>query len=311
VPLWEKSGTALRVFRTTPFVRQPAGIGPIERLPHWPESGLPAFEPGWVWLVGTGPGDPGLLTVHAVNAINQADIIVFDALVNPMILKLAPADCIVEYAGKRGGKPSAKQRDITYRLIELARQKKRVLRLKGGDPFIFGRGGEEALALVRAGIPFRVVPGISAGVGALAYAGIPLTHRDTNQAVTFLTGHDAHGLVPSAVDWEALAKGSPVIVMYMALKHHEAIVSRLIAAGRSPDEAVAVITDATLPTQEVVETTLAHLPSVVAQRAIRPPAIIVVGAVVRFRAALDWMNMPIDRRSETTPQSHLRQRDPV
>ena len=113
----------------------------------WPDSELPSFEPGWVWLVGTGPGDPGLLTVHAVNAINQADAIVFDALVNRAILELAPPGCLVEYAGKRGGKPSAKQRDITFLLIELARKNKRVLRLKGGDPFIFGRGGEEALAL--------------------------------------------------------------------------------------------------------------------------------------------------------------------
>jgi uroporphyrin-III C-methyltransferase len=244
-----------------------------------------------------------------VNAINQADVIVFDALVNPSILKLAPAGCVIEYAGKRGGKPSAKQRDITFRLIDLARQKRRVLRLKGGDPFIFGRGGEEALALVDAGIPFRVVPGISAGIGALAYAGIPLTHRDTNQAVTFLTGHDAHGVVPSAVDWEALAKGSPVIVMYMALKHHEAIVSKLLEAGRRPDEAVAVIRDATLPTQEVVETTLANLPSVIAERDIQPPAIIVVGAVVQFRAMLDWMSMPAEHGTQTVPESILWQRD--
>jgi uroporphyrin-III C-methyltransferase len=254
----------------------------------WPDSELPLFEPGWVWLVGTGPGDPGLLTLHAVNAINQADVIVFDALVNPAILKLAPPGCVVEYAGKRGGKPSAKQRDITLRLIELARKKKRVLRLKGGDPFIFGRGGEEALALVEAGVLFRIVPGISAGVGGLAYAGIPLTHRDTNQAVTFVTGHDAQGLVPSAVDWAAVAKGSPVIVMYMALKHHEAIVSKLISAGRRPDESVAIICNATLPDQNVIETTLASLPATVAEKSIQPPAVIVVGAVVQLRAALDW-----------------------
>lgn len=257
----------------------------------WPDSDLPSFERGWVWLVGSGPGDPGLLTVHAVNAINQADVIVYDALVNHAILALAPTGCAVEYAGKRGGKPSAQQRDITFRLIELARENKRVLRLKGGDPFVFGRGGEEALALVDANIPFRIVPGISAGVGALAYAGIPLTHRDTNQAVTFLTGHDAQGVVPSAVDWEALAKGSPVIVMYMALKHHETIVSKLLDAGRRPDEAVAVIRNGTLPSQEVIETTLEALPFTVAERDIRPPAIIVVGPVVHFRGALNWIGM--------------------
>lgn len=275
----------------------------------WPSNNLPFFEPGWVWLVGTGPGDPGLLTIHAVNAINQADVIVFDALVNPGILELAPAGCVVEYAGKRGGKPSAKQRDITYRLIELARRKKRVLRLKGGDPFIFGRGGEEALALVDAEIPFRVVPGISAGVGALAYAGIPLTHRDTNQVVTFLTGHDARGVVPSAVDWDALAKSSPVIVMYMALKHHETIVAKLIEAGRRPDEAVAIIRDATLPTQDVVETTLIGMPTIIAERNIQPPAIIVVGDVVHFRRALDWIGMMSGKRPEADPLNERWQRD--
>jgi uroporphyrin-III C-methyltransferase len=284
------------------------GVNPIESIMKWPDSELPSFEAGWVWLVGTGPGDPGLLTVHAVNAINQADVIIFDALVNPAILKLAPAGCTIEYAGKRGGKPSAKQRDITFRLIELARKEKRVLRLKGGDPFIFGRGGEEALALVEAGVPFRVVPGISAGVGGLAYAGIPLTHRDTNQTVTFVTGHDAQGLVPSAVDWTAVAKGSPVIVMYMALKHHEAIVSKLIEAGRPPDEPVAIVCNATLPEQTVKETTLALLPSVVAEESIQPPAIIVVGAVIRLRAALDWIGMMSGRSLTVDPLDLRRQK---
>lgn len=286
-----------------------SGTSRLNAHMNWPDSDLPAFEPGWVWLVGTGPGDPGLLTVHAVNAINHADVIIFDALVNPGILELAPSGCVVEYAGKRGGKPSAKQRDITYRLIELARKHKRVLRLKGGDPFIFGRGGEEALALVDANIPFRIVPGISAGVGALAYAGIPLTHRDTNQTVTFLTGHDAQGAVPSTVNWEAIAKGSPVIVMYMALKHHEAIVSKLIRGGRHPDEPVAIIRNATLPNQDVVEATLASLPSVVAERNIQPPAIIVIGAVVHFRAALDWIGRMEGRTLDADPLGFRSKRD--
>lgn len=262
---------------------------------NWPTANLPRFQPGWVWLVGTGPGDPGLLTVHAMNAINQADAIVYDALVNSAMLDLASPHAVIEFAGKRGGKPSVKQRDITLRLIELARSKKRVLRLKGGDPFVFGRGGEEALALVEAHIPFRVVPGISAGIGALAYAGIPLTHRDTNQAVTFLTGHDAHGLVPGAIDWNAVAKGSPVIVMYMALKHHRSITEQLIKAGRSPDELVAIICDATLPSQKVTETTLGSLPETVTNQEINAPAIIVIGEVVRFRATLDWIGMMAGR----------------
>ena len=145
---------------------------------------LPVFESGWVWLVGAGPGDPGLLTLHAANALNQADVIIYDALVGKDVLAYANPNAVQEYAGKRGGKPSPQQRDISLRMIELARQGKRVCRLKGGDPFVFGRGGEEALSLVEAGIPFRIIPGISAGIGGLAYAGIPVTHRETNQAVT-------------------------------------------------------------------------------------------------------------------------------
>ncbi len=256
---------------------------------RWPDLELPCFDPGWVWLAGTGPGDPGLLTLHTINAINQADVIVYDALVDKAVLGLARPTAIVEYAGKRGGKPSPKQRDITCRLIELASLGKRVLRLKGGDPFVFGRGGEEALALVEASIPFRVIPGVTAGLGALAYAGIPLTHRDTNQSVTFITGHDAKGLVPNAVDWEAIAKGSPVIVMYMALRHLSSITKRLIDAGRSPDEPAAVISDATLPSQSVTETTLGMLAQTVIDEGIAAPAIIVLGEVVRFRGALDWL----------------------
>lgn len=275
----------------------------------WPDMALPRFDPGWVWLAGTGPGDPGLLTVHVINAINQADVIIYDALVDASVLDLAPSHAIIEYAGKRGGKPSAKQRSITYRLIHLARLNKRVLRLKGGDPFVFGRGGEEALALVDAHIPFRVIPGISAGIGALAYAGIPLTHRDTNQAVTFLTGHDANGSVPSAIDWEALAMGSPVIVMYMALRNLPSIVERLIAAGRRSNEPVAVISEATLPAQTVTETTLALLPEIVVREQITPPAIIVLGEVVRFRKALDWMGMIQGRLPVSDPLGNRSRRD--
>ncbi len=167
----------------------------MTRTPHLPpvDGDWPELLPGWVWLVGAGPGDPGLMTLHALNALSQADVIVYDALVDRRILDWALPGAEVEYAGKRGGKPSPQQRDISLRLIELAREGKRVLRLKGGDPFIFGRGGEEGQALVQAGIPLRIVPGITAGVAALAYAGIPATHRAVNQAVTFFTGHDHTG----------------------------------------------------------------------------------------------------------------------
>src|SRR5256885_12736646 len=203
--------------------------------------GLPDFTPGSVWLVGAGPGDPGLLSALALLALDRADVVVYDALVDPRIRALAPAGAQLDYAGTRGGRPSPSQPDISARLIALAREGKRVLRLKGGDPCVFGRGGEEALALAEARIPFRIVPGITAGIGGLAYAGIPVTHRDINSAVTFVTGHDSSGLVPDSVDWPSLAKGSPVLVIYMALKHIDGIAQRLLAAGRSPEEPVAVV----------------------------------------------------------------------
>jgi len=250
---------------------------------------FPAFEPGWVWLAGAGPGDPGLLTLLAAHALRHADVVVYDALVSPAVLAQAGPGAALEYAGKRGGRPSPRQPDISLRLVRLAREGRRVLRLKGGDPFVFGRGGEEALALVAAGVPFRVVPGISAGIGGLAYAGIPLTHRDINSAVTFVTGHDAAGAVPEEVDWPALARGSPVLVIYMALKHLETIAGRLLAAGRRADEPVAVVSRATTPEQRVLETTLGACAAAAAAGGLEPPALVVVGQVVRLRAALDWL----------------------
>src|SRR3954471_504282 len=219
---------------------------------------LPDFLPGSVWLVGAGPGDPGLLSVLALHALDHADIVVYDALVDPRILGLAPPAAILDYAGKRGGRPSPSQPDISARLIRLAQEGRRVLRLKGGDPCVFGRGGEEALALAEAGVPFRIVPGITAGIGGLAYAGIPVTHRDINSAVTFVTGHDSDGTVPNTVDWAAVARGSPVIVVYMGLQHLDAIAARLIAAGRSSSEPVAIVGRATMPEQRVLISSLAE-----------------------------------------------------
>ena len=250
---------------------------------------LPEFEPGWVWLTGAGPGDPGLVTLLALKGLQQADVVVYDALVGRAILDLARDGTRLEYAGKRGGKPSAKQADISRTLVAYAREGLRVLRLKGGDPFIFGRGGEEALALVAAGVPFRIIPGISAGVGGLAYAGIPATHRDTNSAVTFLTGHEAGGEVTHSVDWAGIAKGSPVIVIYMALKHLGVITEQLIAHGRSAREPVAIVSKATLPEQMVLETTLAGAVADAAASGIEPPSLVVVGQVVRLRGGLDWL----------------------
>jgi len=247
------------------------------------------MQSGWVWLVGAGPGDAGLLTLHGLNAIQQADVIVYDALVGEDILKWAKPDTQIDYAGKRGGKPSPKQRDISLKLIDYAKAGKRVLRLKGGDPFVFGRGGEEAQTLVEAGVPFRIVPGISSGIGGLAYAGIPVTHRDVNQAVTFVTGHDASGNAPSAVNWRALAESSPVIVCYMSMKTLPTITSSLMDGGRAGDEPVAIVTNATRKNQHVLETTLANAVEDAAAASLAPPAIICIGRVTLMRQTLDWM----------------------
>ncbi len=262
---------------------------------------LPVLEPGSVWLAGAGPGEPGLLSVLALHGLQQADVIVYDALVDNRILDHARPGAMLEYAGKRGGKPSAKQRDISLRLIDLAREGWRVLRLKGGDPFVFGRGGEEALALVAAGIPFRIVPGISAGIGGLAYAGIPVTHREVNSAVAFITGHDASGLVPDSVDWASLSRGAPVLVIYMALKHIEPIVARLLAAGRGADEPVAVVSKASTAGQAVLETTLGRVVAEAAALGLEPPALFVVGEVVRLRAGLDWLGALAGRKLISDP----------
>jgi uroporphyrin-III C-methyltransferase len=261
---------------------------------------LPELARGSVWLVGAGPGDPGLLSLLALHALRQGDAVVYDALVDRRVLALARADAELDYAGKRGGRPSPQQPDITLRLIKLARAGKRVLRLKGGDPFVFGRGGEEALALAAAGIPFRIVPGITAGIGGLAYAGIPTTHRDTNSAVAFVTGHASDGEVPDGLDWEALAR-MPVLVLYMALKHLGAIAGRLMAAGKPGDEPVAIVIKAATPEQQVVETTLARAAADAEEHRLEPPAVIAVGPVVRLRAGLDWMGASLGRQLDPDP----------
>ncbi|KQI69573.1 uroporphyrin-III methyltransferase [Loktanella sp. 3ANDIMAR09] len=262
----------------------------MTQTPDLPAFDWPVMEPGWVWLCGAGPGDPGLLTLHALNALRQADVVIFDALVQEAILDWAPqAEHI--YAGKRGGKPSAKQRDISLRLVDLARAGKRVLRLKGGDPFVFGRGGEEAQTLVQHNVPVRIIPGISAGIGGLAYAGIPVTHRDVNQSVTFVTGHDQSGAAPSSLDWASISKGSQVLVIYMGMKHAAQIAGHLIGAGRKPSEPVAVVTSATTADQRVLETTLGTMVDDIAATGMEPPAIICVGRSVLMRQVLDWQGM--------------------
>jgi uroporphyrin-III C-methyltransferase len=250
---------------------------------------LPDFTPGSVWLVGAGPGAPRLLTVLALHALASADIVVYDALVDRRILALARTGAVLDYAGKRGGKPSPQQPDISLKLIRLAREGQRVLRLKGGDPFVFGRGGEEAAALAAAGIPCRIVPGITAGIGGLAAAGIPATHRDTNSAIAFVTGYASGGAVPDGIDWAALARAAPVLVIYMALKHLDVIARHLIAAGRDTDEPVAVISKATTPEQRVLRTSLGRAAADAAAHAIEPPAIVAVGPVVALADRLDLL----------------------
>jgi uroporphyrin-III C-methyltransferase len=246
---------------------------------------LPRFRPGEVWLAGAGPGDPGLLTLHAVNALSQAEVILYDALVDEAVLRLAGPDVIREFAGKRGGKPSASQRDITERLIELARQGLRVLRLKGGDPFVFGRGGEEAMGLVAAGIPFRVIPGVTAGIAGLAYANIPTTSRDTNHGVILVTGQYAAGN-ERGLEWGALARTQLPIVLYMGVTRLAEIAACLMESGASPDLPVAVVQDATTPRQRVLVSVLGRVAEEAAAGGFGSPSIVAFGEMVRLREAL-------------------------
>ena len=267
------------------------------------KSRWPSFPPGLVWLIGAGPGDPGLLTLHGLNALQQADVIVYDALVNPEILSWKRAGAEAVYSGKRGGRPSPSQRDISLKLIDMSRSGKRVARLKGGDPFVFGRGGEEALALVRAGVQIRITPGITAGIGGLAYAGIPATHRDTNQSITFLTGHDKFGSAPTEVDWGAIAKGSGALVIYMAVKHLAKIALCLIDNGRSEHEPVAIISDATLPSQRALVTTLGKANADMERHKISAPAIVCIGRNVLHHKALSWAERFWGENSQTPDTS--------
>ena len=262
---------------------------------------LPDLEPGWVWLTGAGPGAAGLLTLLALHGLRQADVVVYDALVGEDVLRLARPGCRLEFAGKRGGGPSPRQADISHRLVQLAGEGQRVLRLKGGDPFVFGRGGEEALALVEAGVPFRIVPGISSGIGGLAYAGIPVTHRAIAGAVTFLTGHDVSGQVPERLDWDAIARGAPVIVLYMALKHLDRIAARLRAGGRAADEPVAIVSKASTSQQRVLETTIGACAKDAVAEGMEPPCLVVIGEVVRLRAGLDWLGALTGRVLDADP----------
>lgn len=249
---------------------------------------LPDFPAGEVWLVGAGPGDAGLLTLHALNALRQADVVVYDALVGETILGWISDTAEQVFVGKRGGKPSPKQPEINALLIEHARAGKRVLRLKGGDPFMFGRGAEEALELAAAGIPFRIISGITAGIGGLAAAGIPVTSRDVNSSVIFLTGHDQTGQSPGGIDWTAISKSAGMIVLYMAMRNMGEIADKLMAGGRPPDDPVAIVSNATLPNMQVVETTLENAATDIESSGIGAPAIVSIGRGNLLRSSLNW-----------------------
>lgn len=244
--------------------------------------------PGTVHLVGAGPGDPGLISVRAAERLKHADVVVYDALVHPELLEYVPPEAERIYMGKRAGEPSPGQEAISELLVRLARTHRSVVRLKGGDPFVFGRGGEEAIALRAAGIPFEVVPGITAGVAATAYAGIPVTHRGVSSSVAFVTGHEDPTKAESDLDWEHLARGVGTVVLYMGVKRMAENMARLRAAGRPGDTPAAVIQWGTYPAQRTVVGTVDTLPELAAEAGIGAPAVTVVGEVVRLREELGW-----------------------
>ena len=253
------------------------------RLPGFPP--MPDFPAGEVWLAGAGPGDPRLLTLLALHALATADDIVHDALVDPRVLGLKRAEAELIPAGKRGGRPSPRQREINEILIERAKAGRRVLRLKGGDPFVFGRGWDEASALTAAGIRFRIIPGITAGLAAAALAGIPATTRETNHAVVLAAGHRAED-GGSSTDWAALAKLGQPIVLYMPMTQLPEIVLALQQGGLAKETPAALLQSATTENEQVLESTLGALVDDARRNRIGSPAILVVGAVVGLRRQL-------------------------
>lgn len=242
--------------------------------------------PGKVYLIGAGPGDPELLTLRGRAILERADCVIYDFLTAEELLRFCRPDAERIFVGKRGGGPRNPQLEINRLLVAKAREVGTVARLKGGDPFVFGRGGEEALALVQAGIAFEVVPGVTSGVAAPAYAGIPVTNRDLTSSVTFLAGHEDPSKEESAIDWRSAAIGTGTLVFFMGTRNLAAIASRLVALGRAPETPAAVIHWGTRPSQTVVTGTLSDIAPRAAN--LHPPTIIVVGEVVRLRDQLNW-----------------------
>jgi len=245
------------------------------------------MKKGIVYLVGAGPGDPGLITVKGADCLRKADIVVYDYLANPVLLNLAPLQSKKLYVGKKGATHSAEQQDINALLVAEARRGKTVVRLKGGDPYVFGRGGEEAEALAEAGVPFEVVPGVTSAIGVPAYAGIPVTHRDFTSSVAFVTGHEQDERGGAPPDWSALSKIG-TLVFLMAYGNLAPIVEKLIEAGLDPKTPAAMIEWGTLPRQKTAFSDLAGIGASVQRVGIRPPTILVIGRVVGLRDKIDW-----------------------
>ncbi len=248
-----------------------------------------AARPGVVYLVGAGPGDPGLMTVRGAELVASADVILYDRLIPQAALSGAREDAELVYVGKRPGAPEIPQSEIETTMVESARAGRSVVRLKGGDPFVFGRGGEEAETLAAAGVPFEVVPGVTAGVAAPAYAGIPVTHREDASAVAFIAGHEDPSKDGSSIDWDALARFRGTLVLYMSVKRLPDVAARLIAGGRSADEPAAAVERGTTPAQRTVSATLADLPDAVAAAGIAPPAVMLIGPVAARRETIGWL----------------------
>jgi uroporphyrinogen III methyltransferase / synthase len=244
---------------------------------------------GVVYLVGAGPGDPGLMTRRSLDLIAAADVILYDRLIPPGALDGARPDAELRYVGKEPGAPAMEQEELNALLVELGRAGRRVVRLKGGDPFVFGRGGEEAEALAAAGVPFEVVPGVTAGVAAPAYAGIPVTHRELASAVAFVTGHEDPEKESSAIDWDALARFPGTLVFYMGVRNLALISERLRAAGRDPRQPVAVVARGTLSGQRTVTAPLDEISERVVEAGLEPPAVTVIGPVAGLRDTLAWL----------------------